>query len=238
LKILCVAATKIEIGSLIRCFEDAGEYASVGDLRFRREGLEVDVLMTGVGLVPALYFVTRQLKMETYDLLLNIGIAGSFYPQLETGDVVRVVEDNFADMGAQDDAGFYSMFQAGFWNKDERPFSNGRLIPQVDMRWTGGLESLAQVKGLTVQNVSGDPVHTREKLERYGADVETMEGAAFFYVALMENKPAIQVRAISNMVGDRDAAGWDIPVATQNLADAVFRYLQSLKAGPVNSGTK
>ena len=44
-----------------------------------------------------------------------------------------------------------------------------------------------------------------------------MEGAAFHYVCLQENIPFVQLRAISNFVGERDKSKWLMKEAIENL---------------------
>lgn len=52
---------------------------------------------------------------------------------------------------------------------------------------------------------------------RVVADVETMEGAAFFEACLAAGVPFAEIRTISNLVGETDHSRWDIPLALQNL---------------------
>ena len=51
------------------------------------------------------------------------------------------------------------------------------------------------------------------------ADVETMEGAAFFEVCLRHGIPFAEIRAVSNRVGEEDRTRWDIPLALKNLQE-------------------
>jgi futalosine hydrolase len=53
-----------------------------------------------------------------------------------------------------------------------------------------------------------------------------MEGAAVFYVCLLEKIPFLEIRAISNYVDIRDTEKWDIPTATDNLTNEIFRFLR------------
>lgn len=69
---------------------------------------------------------------------------------------------------------------------------------------------------------SGHTLQTLDdRLRREGADVETMEGAAFFECCLRAGVSFAQVRAVSNAVGVRDHALWDIPLALRNLESAL-----------------
>jgi futalosine hydrolase len=44
-----------------------------------------------------------------------------------------------------------------------------------------------------------------------------MEGAALHYVCLQENIPFVQIRSVSNYVGERDKTKWKIQEAIENL---------------------
>ena len=43
--------------------------------------------------------LTKELMKTKYDLVINMGVAGSFSNELNNGDVVEVVEDNFCEIG-------------------------------------------------------------------------------------------------------------------------------------------
>jgi nucleoside phosphorylase len=60
--------------------------------------------------------------------------------------------------------------------------------------------------------------------EACGAEVENMEGASLYALCEEFGAECCQVRAISNMVGEpRDE--WDIPMALENLARAVLKFI-------------
>ena len=54
-------------------------------------------------------------------------------------------------------------------------------------------------------------------VQSFNADIETMEGAALHYVCLQEHIPFLQIRSISNHVGERDKTKWKIKEAIENL---------------------
>ena len=54
--------------------------------------------------------------------------------------------------------------------------------------------------------------------EKYHPDIETMEGAAFFYVCSREKIPFMALRAVSNIVEPRDREKWNIELALANLS--------------------
>jgi futalosine hydrolase len=55
-----------------------------------------------------------------------------------------------------------------------------------------------------------------------------MEGAAFHYLCLHEQVPFIQIRAISNMVGERNKLNWKMKEAVYNLNDKLIAIVKSL----------
>jgi futalosine hydrolase len=70
--------------------------------------------------------------------------------------------------------------------------------------------------------VTGNTVPALEARYRsVEAEIETMEGAAFFETCLRYGIPFAEIRAVSNRVGEEDRSRWDIPLALRNLQDAL-----------------
>jgi futalosine hydrolase len=66
-------------------------------------------------------------------------------------------------------------------------------------------------------------------VRRFDPDIETMEGASFFYICRRESIPFFAVRSISNRVERRNRASWNIPLALENLSvrmEEVFNLLE------------
>jgi nucleoside phosphorylase len=59
-------------------------------------------------------------------------------------------------------------------------------------------------------------------------DVEAREGFGVLRAAALANVPAVELRAVSNLVAERDRARWSIREALAGLADAVPRLLAEL----------
>ena len=60
------------------------------------------------------------------------------------------------------------------------------------------------------------------------AGIETMEGAALHYIGLLEEIPFLQVRALSNYVGERDKSKWVLDKAIEILNLELQRQLIKL----------
>ncbi|RKX18203.1 MAG: futalosine hydrolase [Candidatus Zixiibacteriota bacterium] len=178
---------------------------------------EIDILITGVGVVQTTFNLMHHLEKNRYDQLINVGIAGGFSPSLAIGTVVEVIADTFGDFGVDDNGQFIPAGDVGLMEKDEFPFTGG---------WLKNSEpfdvSLPQVKGITVQTTSGSTSQIEERKKIFNPDIETMESAAFFFVALQKKIPFSAIRAISNKVEPRNKRDWDIELAASNLT----RYLE------------
>ena len=65
--------------------------------------------------------------------------------------------------------------------------------------------------------------------DRTGCLCEAMEGAAVVHAARIAGLPAIEIRAISNTTGNRDAQQWDLELALTNLGTAVTAAVVALR---------
>ena len=192
MKILIVAATKSEIIS--------------------KTNLSNNILITGVGMINTAINLTKELMQKRYDFVINIGIAGSFDKELKNGSVVEVIEDNFSEIGFENDLNF-SRFK-GFDLKTKY--------------FVEGKTKLKKVRGITVNTVHGNSKTISEIVKRENPEIESMEGADFFKVREEFNVPCIQIRSISNKVEVRDKSKWDINLAISNLNTEVEKIINNL----------
>lgn len=190
---LLIAATENEIGPFLRLPE--------------RQRSETEVLVTGVGMVATAFALGKKLATARYDLLLNVGIAGSFDRSISLGDVVCIYQDTFAELGAEDGDDFLDSDQLGL----------GQHTFEGIFQGYKALNSLPKCRSITVNKVHGKAAAIAETMRRLKPQTESMEGAAVFYAAHQLGLPAIQVRAISNYVERRNKASWEIPRAVENL---------------------
>lgn len=226
MKILYVAATapEAEILDRTRSVAENGYYVN-GTLR-------IFPLVAGVGSVSTMWSMVQWImKNGKPDLAINAGIAGSFNSDLKTGEVVMPVNECFADLGIDDNDRFVTLFEAGLANPDEFPFTGGYIGP--DLKIINKLSPiLNSVKSITVNTASGSEAAIRRLRSKYDADIETMEGAAFFYICSQESIPFVAVRSISNTIEPRNRNNWNIDLALGNLAaklDEVFLILERNK---------
>jgi len=222
-KILCVSATDME--ACLKDFERSGLPAGEN---INLYGHKVRRLVTGVGSAFTIWALKQWLcDNDTPDLIINTGIAGSFNDELSPGDVVLPVTDCFADFGIETAEGFSTAFESGLADPDSFPFSEGLL--RAGNHFVEKASHLVRTVGaVTVNRVSG----TRDTIEKikskFNPDIETMEGAAFFYLCAREKVPFMALRAISNKIEVRDRSRWDIPLALGNLEATLVEFIKSL----------
>ena len=205
MKILLVSATEAELEP----FET---------IWFRKN--QVDRLVSGVGMVATAHSLTRELQSKSYDLAINIGLAGSFDRTFKLGEVVRVVEDILSELGAEDGENILSLKEMGLSGTD--------ILLNLDETMNPHVNKFRKVRGITVNTVHGNEQSIETIQKRLHPQVETMEGAAFFYVCGKEGVSSLQLRAISNYVEKRNREAWDIPLALANLKTAVTDLLNIL----------
>ncbi len=194
-------------------------------------GLEITWMLTGIGTTSTSYRLTKIFNTvdNQFDLAVNIGIAGSFSSEFPIGSVARVTKEYFGDLGFETYSGFQTLFDYKILDADTHPFKNGALhAPALSKGVEKALSSYKSASAVTVQTVSGLP-QKRDQLERdFTPSVESMEGAAFFYVSILERVPFVELRSVSNEVGERDRNRWNIPLALDSLRDACKILLEAL----------
>lgn len=205
MEILLVAATRFEIQPTIVLLEKAQGLVN---------GHIINVLITGVGQVNTTYQLTDALQNKKPQLIIQAGIAGAFINGLNLGETVMVAQDTFGDVGMEEKGRFTTLFDAGFAEKNEPPFTNGWLVNNHELINNSGL---ACAKAITVNKVSDSLSQRQQLLHHFAPEVESMEGAAFHFVCLHKKIPFLQVRTISNEVGERDKSKWVIKEAINNL---------------------
>jgi len=222
LKILVVAATEAESDVLQLI---PGVKSNPEGILFGRH--EISTLVTGVGSIATAWALTKRFSSGFKpDLAVNIGIAGSFRDNLPPGEVVVPVSDCFADAGVDTGKEFLTLFDAGLQDPDKFPFRGGKIIAE-NMYVKKALQLLKPVKAITVNTSSGSPLIIERMMRKYDPDIETMEGATFFYICSGENIPFLALRSVSNMVEPRNKEKWDIRLALNNLQNKLKEVLLS-----------
>ena len=187
---------------------------------------DVDILITGVGSNAATYHLTRYLQHKSPDLVIQAGVAGSFDKTAALGSVFAITHDVFADQGVQEKTGFLDIFDLKLaapnvlpYKKSVLPNPNTNLIRKTQLK---------KAKGININEITTQKKKADYYINRYNARIESMEGAPLHFVCLMENISFLQIRSISNYVGERNKKNWNLPLAIGQLNKELVRLLESL----------
>lgn len=223
MKVLIVSATTLEIKPLLEKLQfDSRQNAHLNTYNY--QGFEIDVLITGVGMVPTAFLMGQTLSRKNYDAALNFGIAGCFNRNIPLGQVLHITSDQFPELGAENGEYFLSLLDLKLLEENCFPFKNGELINDTPIA-SSTIGSLKPVKAITVNTISGNESRIESLRLRVNPVLESMEGAAFLYACLAEGVPCAQIRAVSNYVEPRDPKKWNIPLAIENLNRTIFSIL-------------
>jgi futalosine hydrolase len=228
MKILIVASSNSEI-RLLRDKLDFVSKISHNLFNYRLGTLDIDILVTGHGSVFMAYHLTKTVSAYNYDLAVNAGIAGSFDYFLELGFVVNVIQDQFADLGFEEKDSFFTLSEKELLNEDSFPFT-GELLRSLGNFEIDVVESLIPVKAITVNTLHGRQENIQRVKKRFKCDIETMSGAAFFYICLMEKIPFLQIRSISYFIEIPKVDNWNLQLAIGNLTATILDLFQELRA--------
>lgn len=206
MSVLIVAATNYEIAPFLDQFPTA------------------DYLITGVGSPIAMYHLLEKVNEKKFNLMIQVGVAGSYSNKFSLGDAVVVKKDCFADIAVIENKVMKSVFDLGLADENEFPFKEGWLLNDTDF-----IQNKNGLTALTVNLLSEEPTHINYLLKKYDADIESMEGAVLHYIGIKKKIPFIQIRGISNRVGERDKSKWKITESIESsnllLIDFYKEYL-------------
>ena len=198
MEIMLVAATPLEIAPTLDWLQK-NEFRSGKDHH-------VKILITGIGSMLTTYRLMEGIRGQKPAAMIQAGIGGSFSLTCPPGTLTIVQEECFGDLGVEEEGVFKDVFDMHLQTPGQFPFTDKSLLNPYTSHWAH--LGLSFVKGVTVNEVTTSSERIKMLQQKYAAIVESMEGAAFHYVCLQQQIPFLQLRAISNMVGERDKKNW------------------------------
>lgn len=204
------------------------------------KNVDLQLTVTGIGPLCAALAAGRRLACSpTPAALFSLGIAGSYAPGVAPlGSVVVADTELWPEYGlATEDGvdpvalGFPLLGKKG--DSNPPPVWNSLNLDPIAAFAALGLPfpanddpSLPLVicgPSLTVAGASGTPGRARALAARHCALTENMEGFALALAAAEAGLPFIEIRAVSNVVGERGADCWNMPAALAGLSRVVNR---------------
>ena len=201
----------------------------------------VQTRVTGVGKISSALETERALTEWQPDRVVQIGCAGAFPASgLEPGDVGLASEEVLADEGVETPEGFLELDvlelpaarrgDAALYNRVPVSLPAPSVLEELRRRTSASFR-LATGRFITVSAGSGSEDRVRELESRWQPLLESMEGAAVALVCWERETPFHEIRGVSNRVGPRDRASWDVDTALRNAALTAMELLHAQWTG-------
>jgi len=178
---------------------------------------QVTSAICGVGLSAAAYNTGKLIAQHQPDWLIMAGIAGVYsHSPFKVDDVVLVASECESDLGFFTPRGFTHLADLNL----DMDFSATKewLCPHLP-----GQTILPLARSNSMNAAMAPFIQTAD------ADIENMEGAAFFQVCLAEGQKFLELRSISNEVkiGDEE---WDMEGSIRSLTEGLHKVIGYLLA--------
>ncbi len=181
---------------------------------------------SGIGMLASSVSLMKMFVQETPTLIIQVGIAGCFDKKIPLGKVFAVKDDFAGDMGVMENKVWKDLFDMKLDKPNAPPYEKKSLPNPWLTQYN--LLHLPTKKSVTVNTITTE----KNKIElfngRYKAVLESMEGASLHYIGRDLTIPFMQIRAVSNYVGERDKSKWKMQEAIYNLNETLLAYLDAL----------
>ncbi len=234
---LVVCATVLELEPFFACHAPREEpFWQPGSRLFSLGSKEnrMDILISGPGVFNCAWAMSGYLVRKTPARIFQVGIAGVFRGSgLVPGDVAVADEIQYLHTGV-DRSGKTPMPLPFELIQDHPDTCFGRYT--CDKRLAraclkalqkrrkdliNGDFQVVQGKILTVSLITGDIAQTIHIPGGGPPVMEAMEGAAAAHGAALYGIPLVEIRAGSNITGDRDKSRWHMPLAAERISWAL-----------------
>jgi futalosine hydrolase len=219
MRVIITGATNLEM---------AGAAKKASQL-FKKSKIKLSFHATGIGMLASGVKLTQLVTTHQPDLIIQMGIAGSYIKSEPLGKVMVVDSESIGDLGVREKGVFKDLFESQLLKDNEAPFKKRKLINPA-IRSLNVLKS-DTAAAVTINEITTSPKRIKEIIATYKPVLESMEGAALHYVGGLTKTPFIQIRAVSNYVGERNKAKWKLKESIEQLEAYVLTYLATLENG-------
>ncbi|MBU0973046.1 MAG: futalosine hydrolase [Proteobacteria bacterium] len=185
----------------------------------------VDCVISGPGVFNTVHALTVYLTRKRPSRILHTGIAGVFAPSgFGIGDIGIAGREQYVHTGVGCGTPEYAPLP--FDLICDQPSTRRGIYPAdatllesycgLFSRKVGG-GAIALGNFITVSSITPSFAQAQKVYDHFSPVMEAMEGAAAFHVAALYRVPVIEIRAASNLVGERDKDKWDFPLACERV---------------------
>ena len=219
MQVIITAATNLELDG---CAKKASQL-------FKKSKLKISFHATGIGMLASGVKLTQLATSYQPDLIIQMGIAGSYIKTEPLGKIWVVTSETIADLGVREKGIFIDLFDSQLIKENEAPFKKRKLINQAVKLFN--VLKTDTAAAVTINEITTSPKRIKEIIEAHNPVLESMEGAALHYVGSLTKTPFMQIRAVSNYVGERNKAKWKLKESIDQLEVYVLTYLATLENG-------
>ncbi len=216
MKTLICTATSLELSGIFPSITPSEiETATNG---FEKEGFSF--LVTGIGVLNTYSSLVRFHLNTPVDRIIQIGIAGAYACARDEvkvlGTPVIIEKEVVADLGAEDSDSFLTLNDLELGKPE---YYESKNLTIFDDLFGDSLKTVPVVTGATVNTATGKEATGLLRAEKYGVEVESMEGAGALKFGEDFVIPVLQIRSISNIATTRNRESWDIVGSIKSLRD-------------------
>ncbi len=227
LRVLFVAATQMEVATFLDSY-DCRQQKSPGYTLFHPQKGDWACAVTGPGVFNTAAGLGACLSAFVPGIVIDVGIAGIFPgagPGI--GDLALAESETYLHTGVGESLPLpfdlipgQAGTRDGMYAMDKKTMKICRAALK-----SKGFEVLCTGPFLTVSSITDSRQKAAALATARPYLMENMEGAAVAHVCALHDVPMAEIRAGSNIAGERDKTQWDIPAACA----ALGRALASLK---------
>lgn len=200
----------------------------------------VAYIVSGIGKTNASRGTALLIEQFSPRVIVHLGVGGAYSSShLRIGDIAIAEKEIYGDEGVFLKDGFHSAETMGipFLVKGRKKYFNEFLLDKTLFKTAVCTShvihhaSRITVKSgpfLTLSTCTGTLKRAKELERAFHAICENMEGAAVAHVCASCGIPMVEIRGISNMVGQRDKKKWDIHLAAKNCQRVVAELLKEI----------
>ncbi len=214
MKIVITAATKFELEP------------SISKIKSSKKN-DVSFAVTGIGMLATAVNLCKIIYEQKPDIIIQVGIAGCFDTNIKLAETVVVAKDFLGDLGVEEGKKWKDIFDLNLVQSNAKPFTRKALVNKHIANFN--TNQLQIVDAVTVNQITTQQQHINQLKKKYKPTIESMEGAALHYVCNSFNIPYLQIRSISNYIGERDKSKWMIKKSIENLNKEVQKIIKKFE---------
>lgn len=241
MKILILAAVEDELSGVIPEIKNPVINESVGFKTISGifEDYQLLLVIAGPAVVNTTYALTVAVFSFQPDLIIQTGCAGGFkQANVRIGDIGIAIEEIDAYLGIEsteperfiDDLPFPIIRKNSqfFWNRYPLDINFANLSYRILQNAIDpNRYNIHQGTFITVSTITSTDQRAKELYHQFHPVMESMEGSAAAHLSILLNLPFIEIRSVSNIVGKRNKAEWNLPLSFENCALGILTLLKS-----------